>query len=154
MITVDCWSHQVRFQNYNGSQQTRANPMFTIHGQINLIVGDYLKACPHVVTLLDRALEVIKWLNNHSRTLGLLRHEQVTRYTKALILILPVLTRWTSHYLSISRLLDIEGAIRVLVAGSRDVLVLVAGKQAEMIRKAEEVLNYVATPSFWNDLRR
>lgn len=71
-----------------------------------------------------------------------------------LVLILPVLTRWTSHYLAVTRMLDIEEAIRVLVAGSRALLVTVAGNKVDAIRKANEVLDLIALPSFWDKLKR
>ncbi|OBZ67907.1 hypothetical protein A0H81_12375 [Grifola frondosa] len=129
IVGVDCWSHQ-----------------------INLVVGDYFKTKINFVKVMDDALEIVKWFNNHSRALGLLRKEQTLRFGIALMLILPVLTRWTSHYLAATRLLDIQEAIRVLVAGSRQLLIECVGEKADAVRKANEILNLIALPSFWDDL--
>ena len=103
--------------------------------------------------IVDQALNIVKWFNNHGRALGLLHKHQAWRYATVLRLILPVLTRWTSHYLSATRLLEIELAVRVLVLGSRAILVDSVGKKADAIRKANEVLDIVLDSSFWDGLR-
>ncbi|KAG1853779.1 hypothetical protein C8R48DRAFT_610668, partial [Suillus tomentosus] len=60
-------------------------------------------------TVINDALEVVKWFNNHSRALGILNEVQRNVFSgKTRSLILPVLTRWTSHYLSVRRLLELE----------------------------------------------
>lgn len=123
--------------------------------QINLVVGDYFKIKGRLASVVTAALEVVKWFNNHSRALGMLRNEQITRVGKYISLILPVLTRWTSHYLSTSRLLDLEIYFRYLVLdrGKRDILLLCAGDKREQKNKAEEILKTIQTSSFWDDLR-
>jgi hypothetical protein len=78
LIIVLCWAHQ-----------------------INLIVGDYLCLKLPFQDCVPKALKVIKWMNNHSHALGLFRQEQLCTYQKFLALILPVLTRWMAHYLSL-----------------------------------------------------
>jgi hypothetical protein len=78
LIVILCWAHQ-----------------------INLIVGDYLALKLPFQDCVMKALVVIKWMNNHSRALGLFRQEQVYMYHKFLALILPVITCWTAHYLSL-----------------------------------------------------
>ncbi|EPQ49944.1 hypothetical protein GLOTRDRAFT_23281, partial [Gloeophyllum trabeum ATCC 11539] len=131
IVTVECWAHQ-----------------------INLIVGDYFKLNVPYVKVMDKAIEVVKWFNNHSRALGLLKEEQARSLMgKVLSLILPVITRWTSHYLSCSRLLELEKPMRRLVVDSFEVLRLCAGNKPDLVRKAEEVLSTIASPSFWQDLR-
>ena len=64
---------------------------------------------------MDQAIEVIKWFNNHSRALGLLKQRMLEKLFKVYVLILPVITRWTSHYLSCKRLLLVATAMRTLV---------------------------------------
>jgi hypothetical protein len=66
------------------------------------MLGDYYKKNPKVATLVDQDVEVIKWFNNHSYCLGKLRDEQLITYEWAWALILPILTRWTSHFCSLS----------------------------------------------------
>ncbi|KIM64232.1 hypothetical protein SCLCIDRAFT_37040, partial [Scleroderma citrinum Foug A] len=77
LIAVDCWAHQV-----------------------NLVVGDIFKIKGSFIETIDNALEVVKWFNNHSRALGILRDIQCQLHEQPHSLILPVLTRWTSHFLS------------------------------------------------------
>lgn len=69
LIVILCWAHQ-----------------------INLIVGDYLSLKLPFQDCVPKALNVIKWMNNHSRALGLFRQEQLCTYQKTLALILPVIT--------------------------------------------------------------
>ncbi|KAK7689437.1 hypothetical protein QCA50_007229 [Cerrena zonata] len=130
IITVDCWSHQ-----------------------INLIVGDYFKVKTGLIKVMDQALEVVKWFNNHGRPLGMLREAQKAHYGSILALILPALTRWTSHYLAVTRLLDLEEAIRILVLTSRARLVQAVGDKADAIRKAEEIMDILSQPHFWDCLK-
>ena len=80
--------------------------------QINLIVGDIFKLKGFFIAIIDDALEVVKWFNSHSQALGLLQSVQLHKLGKILALILPVLTRWTSHYLSVRRLIDLEVAFK------------------------------------------
>jgi hypothetical protein len=89
LIIILCWAHQ-----------------------INLVVGDYLSLKLPFQDCVPKALNVIKWMNNHSRALGLFRQEQLCTYQKILALILPVITRWTAHYLSLRRLLTVEKALK------------------------------------------
>jgi len=69
LIVLVCWAHQ-----------------------INLIVGDYLSLKIDFLTCIPKALSVIKWMNNHSRTLGIFHWEQLQTFNKILALILPVIT--------------------------------------------------------------
>jgi len=39
---------------------------------VNLIVGDIFKVKGAFIEIIDEALEVIKWFNNHSHALGIL----------------------------------------------------------------------------------
>ena len=57
LVVIVCWAHQ-----------------------INLIVGDYLALRTDFLTCVPKALLVIKWMNNHSRALGIFRREQLNSY--------------------------------------------------------------------------
>ncbi|KAH6903798.1 hypothetical protein BKA70DRAFT_1103704, partial [Coprinopsis sp. MPI-PUGE-AT-0042] len=120
---------------------------------INLVVGDYFKIKSPLIHVVSEALEVVKWFNNHSRALGLLRAQQMESngLNHILSLILPVLTRWTSHYLSLSRLLRLQLYFMGLLLSSskREALVTAAGPKAEQRRKAEEVIGIIERPDFW-----
>ncbi|KAF8062592.1 hypothetical protein FPV67DRAFT_1452391 [Lyophyllum atratum] len=77
--------------------------------QINLVVGDFLTLKYDLLLVIVECLEVIKWFNNHSAALALLEQEMKFTYDgKAWALILPVITRWTAHYLSTTRLLKVK----------------------------------------------
>lgn len=101
---------------------------------------------------MDQAIEVIKWFNNHSRALGLLKQRMLEKLCKVYVLILPVITRWTSHYLSCKHLLLVATAIRTLVLDFYDELVVCAGDKRELKEKAKEILDLINEPSFWRDL--
>ncbi|PCH43941.1 hypothetical protein WOLCODRAFT_39688, partial [Wolfiporia cocos MD-104 SS10] len=129
IITVDCWAHQ-----------------------INLVVGDYFKLKSTVSHTMDDALEVAKWFNNHSRALGLLHDQQVTHYGgRALRLILPVITHWTAHYLTCTRLLELEKAIRTLVLEQHEVLIACVGDKRDARDKAQSIISIVVTESLWSN---
>ncbi|KAF8238859.1 hypothetical protein L208DRAFT_1375062 [Tricholoma matsutake] len=82
-LIADCWTHQVP-----------------------LMLGNYYKRNPKVATLVDQAIKVIKWFNNHSYCLGKLRDEQIITYEWAWALIMPIITCWTSHFCLLSQILQ------------------------------------------------
>jgi hypothetical protein len=122
---------------------------------MNLVLGDYFKVKVPLISVVSEALEVVKWFNNHSRALGLLRQLQVTVHGHFKSLILPVLTRWTSHYLAISRLLELELYFCTLVLDSakREILRVCAGDKADQKCKADEIIGIIQNPSFWENLK-
>lgn len=65
-----------------------------------------------------------------------------------------VSTRWTSHYLATTRLLETETALRVLVISSYDALVKCAGEKPDAIQKAEAILRILQSPAFWDNLKQ
>ncbi|THU82318.1 hypothetical protein K435DRAFT_691755, partial [Dendrothele bispora CBS 962.96] len=96
IIVLDCWVHQ-----------------------FNLVVGDVLKLKLPLIKVVDRALETIKWFLSHSIAVGLLNEQQKKAdFPVILMLILPVLTRWTTHYLALDRLLTLKEPLRQLVLSS------------------------------------
>lgn len=56
------------------------------------MLGDYYKTNPKVAALIDAAVEVVQWFNNHSWCLEKLGEEQITTYQKSWALILPIIT--------------------------------------------------------------
>jgi hypothetical protein len=122
--------------------------------QMNLIVGDYLKLRIDFLQCVNQAVEVVKWFNNHSRALGLLRVEQEITYRKVLALILPVITRWTAHYLSCRRLLEVSTAIRACGLRHKETLVLCAGNKADAKAKARSIIATTQDDMFWTRLAK
>jgi len=131
LIVILCWAHQ-----------------------INLIVGNYLALKLPFQDCVTKALVVIKWMNNHSRTLGLFRQEQVFMYHKFLVLILPVITRWTTHYLSLRRLLTIEKPLKVAWLKHNETMIASAGSKNEDKAKVLVVQATINNPDFWHNIRK
>ena len=104
---------------------------------------------------MDEAQEVVKWFNNHGRALGMLKEEQRANpdILQILALVLPVLTRWTSHYLCCRRLLELEKPIRCLVINQTATLLICAGEKADAIAKARTIIAIIERDSFWTDLK-
>lgn len=91
------------------------------------------------IEIVTEALEVMKWFNNHSRALSMLQAGQLSKHSKILALILPVLTWWTSHYLVVTRLIETELAFKQLLLDAGETLeplVECAGGQADAKWKA------------------
>lgn len=131
LIIILCWAHQ-----------------------INLIVGDYLALKLPFQDCVPMALNVIKWMNNHSRALGLFRQEQLSTYQKFLVLILPVITRWTAHYLSLNRLLTLEKVLKAAWIKHGDTMIASAGSKSEDNAKARAVQKVIEDPVFWYHLKK
>ncbi|KAG8879540.1 hypothetical protein FRC20_000112 [Serendipita sp. 405] len=126
LIVLDCWAHQV-----------------------NLIVGDYFKLKNEYIETIDKAVDVIKWFNNHTRALGIFQAEQKARSQRVLSLFLPVLTRWTSHYLSLTRLCNLKLAMQTSVINHREDLVTAAGDRPEQTEMAEDIVAIIEDRQFW-----
>ena len=127
LITLLCWAHQ-----------------------INLVVGDFLNLKVDFRRIITRALDVVKWFNSHGQALDKLRIEQIITYdSKSWALILPVITRWTAHYLSLTRLLKVEAALTTCCSRHKPLLLGLGKNKTE----AAEVLHTVADAGFWADVR-
>lgn len=120
--------------------------------KINLIVGDYLKQDSGIITSADKALSIIKWFNNHSVALGLLRKcQKESGLRHELALILPSM-RWTANYLAFSRLLETAKAIRVCAIQCEADLISCAGPKKEKKSEASEILTILNDPTFWESI--
>jgi hypothetical protein len=131
LIIIVCWAHQ-----------------------INLIVGDYLGLRSEFLTCVPKALLVVKWMNSHSRALGIFRREQLQTFSKSLSLILPVITRWTAHYLSLTRLLEVEIALKACWMKYGPQMIESAGPRSDMQQKACEIQEIVEDPHFWLQVKK
>jgi hypothetical protein len=131
LIIILCWAHQ-----------------------INLIVGDYLALKLPFQSCVAKALVVIKWMNNHSRALGLFRREQLYTINIILALILPVITRWTAHYLSLQRLLTLEKSLRSAWLKHGEVMIACAGPKNDDRAKAIAVEEIINSPEFWYHVKK
>ncbi|GJE84312.1 hypothetical protein PsYK624_003880 [Phanerochaete sordida] len=132
LIVTVCWAHQ-----------------------INLVVGD-LFSLPEIAEVIAAAVEIVKWFNAHGAALDLHREAQKIHdpLHDPLALLLPVITRWTAHFQSVSRLLRLSIPTRSCSVTRRDKLLTSAGRTAEAKGKAQEVLRIVDDPDFWVRLTR
>lgn len=116
------------------------------------MLGDYYKANPKVAALVDQAINIVKWFNNHSYCLGMLRAEQLVTYKKVLALILPVLSRWTSHFCLISWLLQTNIAMTLAATRHREQFLEYVGDKLKKVKRAERVLDHVTDKDWWKEL--
>jgi hypothetical protein len=84
----------------------------------------------------------------------MLRKEQLKRSDHALALIMAVLTQWTTHYLSMSRLLKLSKFLHTLVDFEYDALVETAGVKDRAPERAKKILDIVKDTHFWENLAR
>jgi len=120
--------------------------------QVNLVVCDLFKLKSAYLKTIDKATEVIKWFNHHSRALGLLRKEQLGTYQKILALIQPVITCWTCHFLSTQRLLETSGALRSCCIKEEKELEKCGGDRQQDKAKARQIIQTVLDVEFWADI--
>lgn len=102
----------------------------------------------------SKAQTVVKWFNNHSRALGILHVEQTHTLGKTLALVFAVVTRWTSVYQSLCRLLECIRPLRAIAVSQKDVLLLAGGKTPKAKQAASEVLGILNDEQFWTDITR
>ncbi|KAH6866158.1 ribonuclease H-like domain-containing protein [Coprinopsis sp. MPI-PUGE-AT-0042] len=121
--------------------------------QLNLVVGDLFKADDAILLHVNEAIELVKWFNSHSRGLGLLNVEQASLAGgKVLALILPVISRWTAHFCSLSRLLNVKGPVQAAWAKYEDKLLACAGPKLPAKIKAREVQQTATSRTFWESI--
>jgi hypothetical protein len=116
------------------------------------MLGDYYKKNPKVVAIIDQAVEVIKWFNNHSFSLGKLSEEQIVTYKQAWALILPFISRWTFHFCSISWLLQVNKAMMLMVTQHCEQFLEYVGGTERRVETAEQVMDHVCDNNWWKEL--
>ena len=130
MIILVCWAHQ-----------------------INLVVGDLLGLDHKLIAVIEEALEIIKWSNGHSDPLYWLNAEQQLTYGKILIIFLPFVTCWLTHYHSTSCLLEIEESVQTIWYWKQDAIITRAGDLWKQ-ECGSTVLQPIEDREFWRKLRK
>ena len=152
IIFLDCYAHQVRHISI------LTFVILTPEHQINLVVGDYFKSEASVLDFTDDATELITWLRSKTQVLALLREVQAKLGENAVkAVIRVVLTRWTAHYLSYSRLLDLQSVLIMVVEmdsrrPEKDQCVIAGDTRAK--RKAMDMVVLIKNDTFWKALLR
>jgi len=128
IIMIVCWAHQM-----------------------NLVVSKFLKDSPDFQIVIVLGINIVKWFNNHSGPLSVLWKEQTATYNgKCWALILLVITCWTLHYLSLSWLLQTEGALWACVWKHKDALLAgVSAHDKEAMTAANAILHTIEDGEFW-----
>ncbi|KAF8989859.1 ribonuclease H-like domain-containing protein, partial [Cyathus striatus] len=122
--------------------------------QSGLLTGNYLAIKSPFMTSAARAIEVIKWFNNHQRALDLLHSQQLCTTGHILALILPVVMRWTGYYCALKQLHSQSSSIMGCVAANKQQLLVAAGAMSDLKAKALEVIMICCDEQFWNDLAK
>ena len=118
---------------------------------MNLIVGDIFKCVGQVFTksITDAEL-VIKWFNNHSVPLSIFQQEQMQHLGVILCLILPVITRWTTHYQAISRMVTLQRVFYSVITFKREALMACFENRDR--HTLMDTLERLEHPKFWPNL--
>jgi hypothetical protein len=121
------------------------------------MLGDYYKQNPQIAEIVDSAIQIIKWFNHHSFALGLFNAEQLATnkdLNEALALILPVISRWTSHFCALTRLLAVNKPMKLAVTRSAEEMIDSVGSRAKDKEIARKVLERVGDNEFWKELTK
>lgn len=85
--------------------------------------------------------------------MGLLQTRIVSSLGKLLALIKPVITRWTCHCLSISRLLEVQKPMLTYINEDEELLLEAAGKKRPEKDKAQRILDLASNMTMWRELK-
>ena len=94
---------------------------------------------------------VIKFFRSHDRILAMLHQEMELTGQKRLVLLRPVLTRWTSYFQACRRLVEVEKAMRALIIRRRDDILSTVKKsqEQEKVNSAKYILKVIEDEAFW-----
>ena len=97
---------------------------------------------------MDVAVQLIKFFSNHHFALSILQAAQHLQGATPLTPILPVITRWTSHFLALRRILELKDAIRACVELHRANLIKSGGRTKAQQVGVESLLSFVDQETF------
>ena len=120
-------------------------------------LADYLnsnKTNHMYLEVVSEAVELASWWIRHSVPYGLLKEKQIVADGKTTALILPVVTRWGSHYGATQQLLKTETVMKLLALEKKADLIKSAGQKKPAKDKAEKMLQLCRNSNFWNTLQR
>ena len=159
LLTLDCYSHQFNL-SVGGLQTTPAH--LSTACSLKVVCdkadadADYLspKKAKHIyVDVVAEAVEFVTWWIRHSVPYGMLKEKQIAMDGKPTALMLPVVTRWGSHYVAIKQLLKTEFVMKLLALEKRADLINSVGQKKPAKEKAEKMLDLATNSTFWNTLK-
>ena len=123
---------------------------------MNLVVGDILKEHEGMFyQTVEDALDIARWFNSHGRVREALGEVQKSIYQKTVAIIFPCLTRWTTHYQAVRRMLSIKTAFQAMFLDRPKLHTLAStSPRNNTATKADEVFDKAIRPGFWDDLAR
>lgn len=128
----------------------RVSPVtMTLH-QINLVVRNLFEGSTSALLFEAQMRGFIQWWNFYPRPQCLLAEEQVQG--RSLVLIRPVLSRWTSHAAAAKRLIKLSIPLQPLVLRKREELLASIAQDRKSQSTAQAILYILRNPLFWNGL--
>ncbi|TFK17853.1 hypothetical protein FA15DRAFT_553889, partial [Coprinopsis marcescibilis] len=124
----------------------------------NLVVGDYFRVTGNdlLISTTTRACEVITWARSKTLLLGLIRDAYARHnHGKTKTVLRAVITRWTSHYSSFNRLLELQKALHLVILEdelkpAQDKLIVIGDAAAKV--RANAMISILRAPDFWLNL--
>ncbi|DBA87596.1 TPA: hypothetical protein ACH3X1_004619 [Trebouxia sp. C0004] len=107
-------------------------------------LADYLnpKKTNHIyMDIVAEAVELVTWWIRHSVPYGMLKDKQTAVDGMTTALMLPVVTRWGSHYVAIKQLLKTEFVMKLLALEKRADLINSVGQKKPAKEQAEKMLD-------------
>jgi hypothetical protein len=105
-----------------------------------------------VLQYTDITNELITWLQSKTVILTLLQKAQLDKTGTALAVIRAVLTRWTAHYQAYKQLLELQGALQMLVfaENARPVSIkLIATGEQKAKDHSIKMMGVITNSIFW-----
>jgi hypothetical protein len=106
---------------------------------------------------MDITNKLITWLQSKTIVLALLQKAQLDMTGTALAVIQAVLTRWTAHYQAYKWLLELQGALQMLVSAENARLVsmkLIATGEKKAKDHSSKMMGVITNSTFWRAIVR
>lgn len=111
-----------------------------------------------ILKITNRATRLITWLRSKTLVLGLLRETRAEHGLSALAVLRAVITRWTAHYVSFRRLLELKASLQTVISADEmqpdAAKKLVVTGNAKAKRKARRMVRIVQDSLFWHGILR
>ena len=130
IISTPCWAHQV-----------------------NLLVKSLLTKVPIMENTDVKMNVLVRFFRSHDQVMAMLQREMELTGQKVVMLLRPVLTRWTSHFVACRRLNKVKKAMRALVIRRREEIVEAVSKsRGKGNNGINETLIIIKDDVFWAHL--
>ncbi|KAF8196213.1 hypothetical protein K438DRAFT_1760391 [Mycena galopus ATCC 62051] len=128
--------------------------------QGQLILGEYFIVNDVAARIAEQATELVGWILSHGRVRNIFDKSQFAKNVSVLVYLVANLTRWTTHYLAFSRLLELKAPLRHAAYLQRSEIIdaqVGAEKnvkaKAKMIATANKQCDLIENNDFWTGLQ-